>query len=194
MDGRMIKGHETREKIMHEALLIVSKEGINGLTAKKLADRSGVSKSNIFHHFKSVNHLLVLILNSLVECTASQLDSEQIDSLEDFFQVLGASTFLLKGDELAIYRGLFSYYHETLYNTDYKELILQVKQGVMDHIHQVLNQVAGKDIPAELVEMIVIDLDGYGMHYLIEMDSDKYMKLWNVKTSMYIKAIKNFEG
>ena len=54
MDQRKAKGEETKQKIIESAIQIVSLEGIKGLSAKKVADNAGISKSNVFHHFKSL--------------------------------------------------------------------------------------------------------------------------------------------
>jgi AcrR family transcriptional regulator len=49
----MTKGEETKAAILDEALTIASELGFTGLTIGQLAERTGMSKSGLFAHFKS---------------------------------------------------------------------------------------------------------------------------------------------
>ena len=87
MDRRLEKGNETKEKILNTALLIISEEGLKGLSAKKIADRAQISKSNIFHHYTSVDNLLEVILKNLFADTLTNIPLETCNSLEGFFSI-----------------------------------------------------------------------------------------------------------
>ena len=56
------KGERTRATILDEALRIVSKAGLDGLTIGTLADATGMSKSGLFAHFGSREDLLLAVL------------------------------------------------------------------------------------------------------------------------------------
>jgi AcrR family transcriptional regulator len=56
------KGERTREAILDEALRLVSKAGLDGLTIGTLADATGMSKSGLFAHFGSRDELLLAVL------------------------------------------------------------------------------------------------------------------------------------
>ena len=56
------KGERTRAAILDEALRIVSKAGLDGLTIGTLADATGMSKSGLFAHFGSREELLLAVL------------------------------------------------------------------------------------------------------------------------------------
>jgi AcrR family transcriptional regulator len=47
------KGEETKTAILDEAVAIASEVGFSGLTIGQLAERTGMSKSGLFAHFKS---------------------------------------------------------------------------------------------------------------------------------------------
>jgi AcrR family transcriptional regulator len=49
----MSKGQDTRVAILDQAVDIASEVGFTGLTIGQLADRTGLSKSGLFAHFKS---------------------------------------------------------------------------------------------------------------------------------------------
>ena len=56
------KGERTRAAILDEALKLVSKSGLEGLTIGTLADATGMSKSGLFAHFGSREELLLAVL------------------------------------------------------------------------------------------------------------------------------------
>src|SRR5262245_57530205 len=65
------KGERTRATILDEALKIVSKAGLDGLTIGTLADATGLSKSGLFAHFGSREELLLAVLaHGQIEFTA----------------------------------------------------------------------------------------------------------------------------
>ena len=57
------KGERTRAAILDEALRLVSKAGLEGLTIGTLADATGMSKSGLFAHFGSREELLLAVLD-----------------------------------------------------------------------------------------------------------------------------------
>jgi AcrR family transcriptional regulator len=56
------KGERTRATILDEALRLVSKAGLDGLTIGTLAEATGMSKSGLFAHFGSREELLLAVL------------------------------------------------------------------------------------------------------------------------------------
>ena len=56
------KGERTRQAILDEALRIVSKAGLDGLTIGSLAETLDMSKSGLFAHFGSREELLLAVL------------------------------------------------------------------------------------------------------------------------------------
>jgi AcrR family transcriptional regulator len=59
-----VKGQETRQAILNEALQLASVVGLEGLTIGTLADRLGLSKSGLYAHFKSKEALQQAILEA----------------------------------------------------------------------------------------------------------------------------------
>jgi AcrR family transcriptional regulator len=60
------KGELTRERIVERAGLLASREGIEGLTLGVLAADLGMSKSGLFAHFRSKEHMQLVILEAWV--------------------------------------------------------------------------------------------------------------------------------
>ncbi len=62
MNAQTAKGERTRTAILDEALRLVSKSGLDGLTIGTLAEATGLSKSGLFAHFGSREELLLAVL------------------------------------------------------------------------------------------------------------------------------------
>jgi AcrR family transcriptional regulator len=62
MNAQTAKGERTRGAILDEALRLVSKSGLDGLTIGTLAEATGMSKSGLFAHFGSREELLLAVL------------------------------------------------------------------------------------------------------------------------------------
>ncbi|MFC0623025.1 TetR/AcrR family transcriptional regulator [Kribbella deserti] len=60
----MSKGEATRTAVLREAMAMASTVGFRGLTIGTLADRTGMSKSGLFAHFRSKEQLQVAVLDA----------------------------------------------------------------------------------------------------------------------------------
>ncbi|MEV8373220.1 TetR/AcrR family transcriptional regulator [Kribbella sp. NPDC056861] len=69
----MSKGEETRAAVLDEAARQVSLVGLGGLTIGLLAERTGLSKSGLFGHFRSKEQLQVAVID-----WASELFAERV--------------------------------------------------------------------------------------------------------------------
>ena len=192
MDQRRAKGEETKQKIIESAIQIVSTEGIKGLSAKKVADNAGISKSNVFHHFKSVDDILLALIDGVCESMTTTLSEHDFENLESFLRMMGSSTFRISEQELAYYRALFAFYNDAVFYDRYKDQLKSLKTEFAKYLKAVINEIAGIEISTELAEMITMDLDGLGLHYLIENDTEKFEKIWDLKVKQYIFAIKSY--
>jgi AcrR family transcriptional regulator len=75
LDGRRERGRRTRDGILAAATDLGSREGLEGLTIGRLAERTGVSKSGLFAHFGSkeslqlatIEHARAIFLREVVE-------------------------------------------------------------------------------------------------------------------------------
>ena len=69
---------KTKEKILQTTLQIISKEGIKGITIRKIAKISGVNVSSINYHFKSKENLItesLKLFGKKMETIITELDT-----------------------------------------------------------------------------------------------------------------------
>jgi len=63
----MTKGEQTRRSILDEALGVATIAGLHGLSIGALADRTGMSKSGLFAHFRSKEQLQVAVVEHALD-------------------------------------------------------------------------------------------------------------------------------
>ena len=63
----MSKGEETRKQVLEAAVEAAASSGLASLTIGSLAERTGMSKSGLFAHFKSKENLQVQVLEAASE-------------------------------------------------------------------------------------------------------------------------------
>ncbi len=190
IDQRKLKGDETKSNIIQAALSIVSLEGTKGLSAKKISDIAGISKSNVFHHFGSVEGIMEEIMNGISASYLEPIKSGDYESLEVFFQALGSMAFDLREEELVHYKVLYAFYNDMMFQEKFKRQMSEVKKGFIDYLIDSIDTIETIKVHHDLAELIAIDLDGLGLHYLIELDSEKFLRLWDVKSNIYINEIR----
>jgi AcrR family transcriptional regulator len=67
IDGRLLKGEQTRRTILCRAADIASAEGLEGLSIGRLATELRISKSGVFTHFGSKEELQLATVRKAVE-------------------------------------------------------------------------------------------------------------------------------
>jgi AcrR family transcriptional regulator len=71
-DQRLVRGAETRQRILAHAVDLASTEGLEGLSIGTLASALGMSKAGVFAHFGSKEELQVATLNAAREIFISK--------------------------------------------------------------------------------------------------------------------------
>ncbi|WP_344907339.1 TetR/AcrR family transcriptional regulator [Actinomadura meridiana] len=67
IDGRVLKGEQTRGAILARAADLASTEGLEGLSIGRLATELGISKSGVFTHFGSKEELQLATVRKAAE-------------------------------------------------------------------------------------------------------------------------------
>jgi len=87
-----VPGSDAVERILAAAKDLFAESGFNAVSMKAIAERAGVSKANVFHHFKSKNALYLEVLRTACSESGSQIDQlgsgsgTLVERLRDFSQ------------------------------------------------------------------------------------------------------------
>lgn len=63
----MSKADETRAALLHAAVKVIGRQGYSGATVDKIAEEAGVSKGNVYYHFKTKGEIATSVLATGVE-------------------------------------------------------------------------------------------------------------------------------
>ncbi|NEN87212.1 TetR/AcrR family transcriptional regulator [Paenibacillus elgii] len=191
-DKRMEKGEQTRIRILHAAIAIISEHGIKEVSAAKLAQLTGVSKSNIFHHFKSIDEILHGALHILFDDLLEPMAQEYRD-LEQFLHQLGQSIFRVPEPYLKAFKAFFSFYHEGMFNADFREALLSCTDKITELLGHQLNRLALRPLDEKTLESVTALLfslmDGMGLHYLLNGNGQLYEQAWRLQVSMLCRHL-----
>ena len=83
-----------RQRIVDEALELLAEHGYEGMSLQQVADRVGLHKSSLFHHFRSKDELAHEVYRGLAERLLKRLDpilSEDPPRFESVLDALDAS-------------------------------------------------------------------------------------------------------
>ncbi len=69
---------DATERILAAAKDLFAESGFDAVSMNAIADRAGVSKANVFHHFKSKNDLYLAVLK--IACSESHAQIDQLGS------------------------------------------------------------------------------------------------------------------
>ncbi|WP_026477497.1 TetR/AcrR family transcriptional regulator [Alkaliphilus transvaalensis] len=191
-DLRIAKGNETKDRILAASMKIIAKEGIEGLSAKKIADLLGISKSNIFHHFGSIDEVLNVIFENILADLVKPVKSHEGPNLKVFLLFLGESIYSLTEEEKLSYSVLLHFYNSCLYNEKYRTYLLKTKDEMVDAIATQLSHYSSqeKDRLLKISEMIIMTLDGYGLHFLLESDIKRFRDVWTLQVEAWQSLLK----
>lgn len=195
-DGRITKGIETKHKIIGATLEMISEEGIKSLSAQKIAKKAGVSKSNIFHHFGSVDVLPFEGLKFLTELLLSSLDPNNYQSTEALLMHIGQETLTNNPEYLKMFRAFFALYNESFYDERYKNIMNRMKneyKNSLFHTIMTLEKDLDETKLMSLSKLITIVIDGFGYHFMTDDEPESFMDLWRIQVELILTQIKKIK-
>lgn len=193
-DKRIEKGEQTRARILREAISLIAEKGIKEVSAAKLAKATGVSKSNIFHHFKSIDEILLSVLDVIFDDFLEQLKVEH-RNLDEFLQSLGQIFFHVPEEHLKTFKAFFSFYHEGLFHSEYQKALILCSDQMIKLLCKHLTRLVSNSMAQETIESIatilLTTLDGIGLHYLLNKKGTRYTQAWQLQVQMISRLLSN---
>lgn len=156
-----------RDDIVAAAVRVLAREGAAGLTAAGLAREAGVSKANVFHHFETLN-AVVLAAFEVFLLSMDTMAPEPGTGLRDWLLALGAETIAQMDEDPALAGAYFAFAARAQADPDLRERLAQLAQTVEDHFAASLEMLAPDDFTAterrDLAALILMTGDGLAMH------------------------------
>lgn len=192
-DKRLEKGDETNAKILMSAMEVISQGGIGGISATKLSALSDVSKSTIFYHFKSIQEIPEAVLQLIFSSLLQPIENREDDDIAAFLDRIGSTFINQMNENMKMYKSFFSFYHESMFDTAYRELMddfLKVSKENIAAVIKKLSEVQLSDLEAmQIAALLVAALDGIGMHILLGGRQDEYLNAWQLQVKLICQMI-----
>lgn len=190
-DLRIVKGQEMKKNIIHASIEILAKEGVEAISAKKIADTLNTSKSNIFHHFKSVESILDEVFDTILSYMIDPIIGHNFKSVKELMMFIGQGIYNLSTEERTVYIVTFQFYITSLYNSEYQNNLLKQKEKIIQVITNQLLKLSGSDEDTCKIvsEMILMTLDGYGLSALLDNNHHHYKKLWEININYWCELL-----
>lgn len=185
-----------KEQILDACLAVFARHGYEKTSTVMLAEAAGISRSLIFHHFKSKKDLYLSLLDRCFEKGSIEIDSDNILEQGDFFQVkekISSIKFNYYRKNPELYKVIM----EAFYNTP-EELKMEIKEKygkLIDKRNEVMEQLFEK-IPLregvdrkQAFEIIKLTLDYFENKYLSDLVEDE-----NLNEAYFQNFIKERNG
>ncbi|MBS3990684.1 MAG: TetR/AcrR family transcriptional regulator [Erysipelothrix sp.] len=195
-DLRIIKGKEMKKNIIFSTLKLIAEEGIEGISTQKIADHLNISKSNIFHHFKSVDIILDEVFATILQSMLEPISSHNYKNVKEFLMFIGKGVYQLIYEERTIYIVMFQLYTMSLHNEKYQNLILRQKEKIIQVISSELSKLtdSDKDTCETVSEILLMSLDGYGLSALLDERPPHYERLWELNVDYLCNLLSESKG
>ena len=162
-----------RQAILDSALLILGEGGLEGFSASSVATQAGVSKANLYHHFKSLDDILHEAFEQFALGMAMQ-DLPKDISFRDWLLGLGAAVLGNNAGEIVLGQAYFVFASRAFFDEALRARMGLTVTKASDGFCKIVMQLTKEDLPPDearaLGDLIFMTADGMGIHNLVFPD------------------------
>ena len=125
--GRRIQGEQTKELIVEAACDLIGESGYHSVTAAALIERAGVSKGGLYHHFRTLDDVIIKAYEKTAWKLFSGLGTSNPASVGDYLQQVEQVIF----QHLLTDKRTLRIMHELLPMAMYDPLFIERRQKMM---------------------------------------------------------------
>lgn len=141
---------DTQEEILQAAFEVLQEEGYSGLSIKRIADKVGLQKASVYHHYSDKDDLLLSFVDYILDMVESDLiqtsDIDPKTQLEAIIDSIllgeGASSSEVEisppSDDLL--RVFIQIQAQATHNLDYRDRILAVENRHEEHLATIIQR------------------------------------------------------
>jgi len=171
-----------RDAIIAGAMRILARDGAAGLTAASLAREAGVSKANVFHHFETLN-AVVLAAFEVFLLGMDGMRPLPGTRLRDWLLALGTETAAQMDDDPALSGAYFAFAARARTDPDLRRRLAQLVETVEGRFADALALLAPERFTtaerSRLAALILITGDGLALHrQLFPERRDSQLAAW----------------
>lgn len=165
----MILRASKRDDILIAAAALLGRSGLDGFSASALAEAAGVSKANLFHHFKSLDDVVIKAFERFA-LDMQMLAPPPDASFRDWLLGIGAAGFGVgeTGQDMAM--TYFVFVAKALFDERLRRKVLGTTQAASSAFCELAARLAPEELDAAearaLGDLIFMTADGFAIHLL----------------------------
>ncbi len=173
-----------RADIVEAAIGLLAQGGSEALSASALAERAGVSKANVFHHFPRLDEVVLEAFEAFVMGMPSMRPGPDM-TLRDWLVALGAETSAAIGAEPDLSGAYFGFVAKARSDAALRSRFAQIVQAARDQFETALALVAPEQVPVAerkpLAQLILLAGDGLALHrQLFPEQAEEQNAAWTI--------------
>lgn len=178
---------DTRQRIEEAAIAVLAESGLEGFTASRLSAFAQVSKANLYHHFASMDEILVASFNRLM-AGMQMMNPPEGMGFADWLEGLGRELIAMPPMQRNATRAYISYFTRALAD----EKLGGAVRSAVDAGHSQLCRIIERWMPAgtpavrieQLARLVLVAGDGFLLHaQLLGERSAELHPVWALFTS-----------
>jgi|GEM_PF-998409 len=198
-DGRKEKGRKIREQILTSALELAGEKGSDALTARNIAERVGVSKANLYHHFKNLSEIrTAACIHFLDILKPPSFEAPYTDPRQFLSDLMtGVADFLRSNKKLHMGYGII-FSNEARINPAFVRAIEKKVMGRKASVREKISSMMELDRNNPEVERILLGLDIMRegvIVYLIDtsIDTARCLAVWNTTVDIMLERLEKLK-
>lgn len=165
--GGVISRSNKRQDIIDGAIALLAEQGADSFSAANLAQAAGVSKANLYHHFDSLDDILIESFEQFSLGLGMWAPPDGI-SFRDWLEATGQELFGMSGTDGDLMNAYCVFATKALFDPNLRQRFAKTYVTARAALCDVVSQIYPESLEwgevEALADLIMITLDGMGMH------------------------------
>lgn len=190
---RTAAGEETRKEILNAALTLLGRGGSDAFSAGALAREVNVSKATIFHHFPSVDEILLAACDW---CQSLEIGGHQPTSARAYLDGLGRQLVRAAQDDPVLLRAQAVFVNRAIFDRD---ISARLSKGVAG-MHRLVVEALRARLPStvsdaeieSIARVVEMALDGLMINLVTRTDEhEQFQHAWTLMVDSLLAGAKS---
>ena len=181
--------------ILKATFSLVKNEGIEKLSANNIAKEANISKGGFFHHFPTIKDLHLYVINSMIQQYEQEVPITKYKTFKSYMKAATDFTFIGMEQAPEMYALFFHFMSRIQHNKQFHQRLVQYMDVAFKDWGEKLNRFWDRPLSKSKLDTIIRMIDmyfaGLSIHFSINPDKKKYLKVTNEFCEMLDFHLKN---
>ena len=193
-DIRRQKGEQTRGRLLEATLSVLMRQGIQGFTAQNVAREAQVSKATLFHHFDTLDELLLGAIFHVIDMIMHDHREEEHSDVGEYIRCMGQRVLGMLARQPEVLKASYVMLERAAFNEAVRLKGREMQRHVLENIEADLEKL----VPAEnrrwsikhMALALGTLLDGMGNDWIFNKDLKRLEDFWNEVADFFAAGLK----